>query len=153
MNPGQPYEGSLVHQPSYPVVYKKAARLRAALGLLLITIGSLLLWLRLTGQIGGSFLNIGTVEGTIVTSERFDARNIVLDVASGDVTVVSGRASEVIVEITRRGFGWSSSTGRDVAEQLAVPTITVDGDTVRVSEHSRPGVNISIFGRIPYRHY
>ncbi|HSH79957.1 MAG TPA: hypothetical protein VLA19_15630, partial [Herpetosiphonaceae bacterium] len=43
--------------------------------------------------------------------------------------------------------------GRAAAHHLSMPAIEEDGDTIHVTEHSRPGVNISIFGRLPYRHY
>ncbi len=153
MNAQRPFEGHTVRLPSRQEPAWSPSRRRASLGLLLIVVGGSLLLLTLSGRIEGTFLNIGRVEGTVVGTERFSARHVVLDVESEHVTLVRGTGSEVVVEVTRHGFGITERGGHTAAYRLSMPTIVEDGDTIRVTEHDRPGVNVSIFGRLPYRHY
>ncbi len=153
MNAQRPFEGHTVGLSSHQIPGWSAARQRTSLGMLLIVAGGSLLVLTLIGRIEGTFLNIGLVEGTVVRSERFGASHIVLDIESEHVTLVRGTGSEIVVEITRHGFGMTERGGRAAAHRLSMPAIAEDGDTIHVTEHNRPGVNVSIFGRLPYRHY
>ena len=153
MNAQPPFERHIVRLPGNQEYGWSASRMRASLGILLIVVGGSLALLTLAGRIEGAFLNVGLVEGTVIGTERFHARNVVLDVASGNVTVVRGTGSEVVVETTHHGFGLTEQGGRAAALRLSMPAIVEDGDTIRVTDRSGPGVNVSIFGRLPYRHY
>ncbi|HSH80974.1 MAG TPA: hypothetical protein VLA19_20775, partial [Herpetosiphonaceae bacterium] len=153
MNAQQPDQGRTIRLPGHRELRWSASSQRTSLGILLVVVGGSLLLLTLSGRIEGTFLNIGLVEGTVVETERFGARHIVLAIGSEHVTLVRGTGSEVVVEVTRHGFGTTEQGGRAAAHHLSMPAIEEDGDTIHVTEHSRPGVNISIFGRLPYRHY
>lgn len=126
---------------------------RKNLEILLIFASIALLVLPVRGWTGYLPLNIGLVQGTVETAERFSAHTLVLDVSSGNVTLRSGNGAEIVVETTRHGFGITAGSGRIVAERLAMPEITTDGDTVRLADRNDPGMNLSLFGRVPFRDY
>lgn len=119
--------------------------------LLVASIATLIIPIR--GWSGLLPLNIGLSEGTVITTQRFNARTLILDITSGNVTLRSGKSAAIIVETTRYGYGITSAAGRVVAERLALPAITADVDTLHISDTNTPGVNLSIFGRVPFRNY
>lgn len=126
---------------------------RKNLELLLIVASIALLALPVRGWSGYLPLNIGLIHGSVVTTQRLSARNLVLDLESGNVTLRSGNGTEIVVETTRHGFGITARSGRVVAERLAMPAISTEGDTVRIAGRSDPGINLSLFGRVPFRDY
>jgi hypothetical protein len=126
---------------------------RKNLELLLIVASIALLALPVRSWSGYLPLNIGLVQGSVVTAQRLSARNLVLDISSGNVTLRSGNGTEIVVETTRHGFGITARSGRVVAERLTMPAISTKGDTVRIADHSGPGMNLSLFGRVPFRDY
>lgn len=153
MNTQHAHEGRTVPISNHRESIPSEGRRRRNLGVLLIGAGCLLLLQQMPIWIPGLPLNIGRVEGTVVSTEHFNARNIVLDIASGDVTLSPGDGDEVVVEVTRHGFGSSQSAGRAAAERLSMPTIAKHGDTIHVTERRSPAVNLSLVGRSPYRDY
>ena len=147
------YEGHNPPLAGHPDVVRSILRRRQKrLGIILIIMG-LLHPLLPTGWLVDLSLDIGLARGTIATVARFSARNLVLDIASGDVRLTPGAADEVVVEVKRHGFGPTERAGRDAARRLTMPVVVVDGDKVRVSEHSEPGATLAIFGRPAYRDY
>src|SRR5690349_4691177 len=99
---------------------------RKNLELLLIVASIALLVLPVHGWSGYLPLNIGLMQGSVVTTQRLRARNLVLDIDAGNVTLRSGNGSEIVVETTRHGFGITANSGRIVAERLAMPAINTE---------------------------
>src|SRR3712207_1483962 len=118
----QQQRGEMWVEPAGRVVEQIPRRRRRGLGAFLIVAGLVLLALV---TLGGRAMpwNTGFIQGTIASTERFDARNLVLELGSGDVTLQPGSGSEVVVEMTRHGFGWSEAAGRRAAERLPLPSL------------------------------
>ena len=126
---------------------------RKNLEILLIFASIALLVLPVRGWTGYLPLNIGLAQGSVATTQHLNAQRLVLDIASGNVTLRSGTGPQIVVETMRHGFGMTAGSGRVVAERLALPAIITDGDTIRIADQSDPGMHLSLFGRVPYRNY
>ncbi len=91
--------------------------------------------------------NVGwNVSRTTTTTEQFATRNLVLDVGSGTVTLVGSDAAGTTVDMTRQGWGWSAWAAERALERVR-PTITQDGDTLRITTPARSAW--TFFGRSP----
>lgn len=145
-----PAQADDAREPSYPqpvATPAPSSRGRRGRGLLVVA-GLTLLFLSLGGRLLP--FESGFTEATIPFTDEFDARNVQIDVGSGNITFIRGDNEHVQIEAVKHGFGWSTSAARESAEKFK-PEISKAGDTVRIEQERWSG--FVLFGRTPYVDY
>ncbi|RRR68181.1 MAG: hypothetical protein EI684_17880 [Candidatus Viridilinea halotolerans] len=117
-------------------------------GSLLLVVG--LIWLVFEVMTRGSFLGIGLgfVERSATLPEaRYRAERVVVSGLHDRIELVRGSGAEVVLEVTRRGYGWNGASAEHALDGL-VPVVT-EQDGVLAVEVSRPTTVGAFLGRRP----